>query len=1016
MAKKIKANDLFEKEDIFQGIRESITQTLAKVREFDSELKSTAVTLEKTVKSATFDTTKGINDFVAATEKAEQAQKESIAVKKAMIDLEKQQVLLDKELQKLEIEKEKVAQQQLRTSQAQAKADQKKAMESAKAAKTAKDQASAYKQLEKSTRELKNQSKELAAQMLIMEKAGRQNTNAYKQLEQQYREVSLAARDGDQALKGIDKTVGDNFRNVGNYEGAVGSLKTELRKLTNELARMESTDPRFAEMAARAGELKDTIQDTQAVIKGTAGSAVENLAGAFGKVGQIGIGAFQGVESSMALFGVQSEAVMQTMVRLQALAGLTDAFEMLGGLGDKITEIRAAVTAAIPKIAEFIGLKQADVVVTTAETVATETATVATSGLGKAMKALPIFLIIGGIAALVAAFVDWNGETSKQEKESKKLADQQKNLAKYTREAAQNVSTESGELVGLVYQLKATNENSKERSDLMKQINDKYGLTLKNLSDENEFQEQLNGTVREYIELQYNRFKLDKNQKFTNNLLEQRFLLETNLAKRRKEIADLESKRAKISERTDLNENQRRVQLSVIESKIQRLKESRSETDYLKEGDSLVVLNEKLAENEKNLEKIGLRRNQLTQVENQITGNGKRYVEQEDKKTESTKKNTEAVDKNYESYAEYYKLLEDTELYQVQKQINDEMANQLKNAELNGITSMETLDQLIQKEYELKLAILERKKEASIETNGPEFAEKEFTLEKMKLDDEYTATRKSNMNDLMNAEKEYADKFETNQDKINEKIQNQQEIVKATSDYFMKRSNEKIAQLDKEISAAENQYSVLQELAKNGNINAQQSLAEQQRIINEANLKKERELKRQERIKLAESVWSTYSNKLADEKVKNPLAETIRDTVLLSQFINSLPAFEKGTEDTGSNGRGVDGKGGFHAILHPNERVVPKTLNEKIGSMTNEQLATMAQEYQNGKIIRDGMQIASAMDTLLIANKIDELNATIRNKPETNIEMGEITSSIMEVVKSTKVGNTVTYNKFKVKR
>jgi hypothetical protein len=150
--------------------------------------------------------------------------------------------------------------------------------------------------------------------------------------------------------------------------------------------------------------------------------------------------------------------------------------------------------------------------------------------------------------------------------------------------------------------------------------------------------------------------------------------------------------------------------------------------------------------------------------------------------------------------------------------------------------------------------------------------------------------------------------------------------------------------------------------------------------------------------------------------VKNPLAETIRDTVLLSQFINSLPAFEKGTEDTGSNGRGVDGKGGFHAILHPNERVVPKTLNEKIGSMTNEQLATMAQEYQNGKIIRDGMQIASAMDTLLIANKIDELNATIRNKPETNIEMGEITSSIMEVVKSTKVGNTVTYNKFKVKR
>lgn len=997
MAKKIKANDLFEKEDIFQGIRESITQTLAKVREFDSELKTTAVTLEKTVKSATFDTTKGINEFVAATEKAEQAQKESIAVKKAMIDLEKQQVLLDKELQKLEIEKEKVAQQQLRTSQAQAKADQKKAMESAKAAKTAKDQASAYKQLEKSTRELKNQSKELAAQMLILEKAGRQNTNAYKQLEQQYREVSLAARDGDQALKGIDKTVGDNFRNVGNYEGAVGSLKTELRKLTNELARMESTDPRFAEMAARAGELKDKIQDTQAVIKGTAGSAVENLAGAFGKAGQIGIGAFQGIESSMVLFGVQSESVMQTMVRLQALAGLTDAFEMLGGLGDKITEIKAAVTAAIPKITAFIGLKKADTVVTTAETVATEGATVATTLLGRAMKALPFFLIIGAVAALVAAFVDWNDKTNKQEQEAQKLRLENEKLLKSQKEQADAVSQESSKFVGLINALKQTNANSKERKQLIKDINKEYGTTIKNMSDETMFQQQLNGLVRDYINLQTAKYKMEKVGTY----------IQKNLALQDLEIQKL--KRLGFTQK-EVDAMQEIGFKNIYDQKVSLIEMSQKGIDVEKLYSAIVGKSMKvLASAETRMKFYAL---ETLNLQTQQTQLGSSF----NNTTTAVTANTEAVDKNIESYGDYYKLLEDTELFKIQKQINDEMANQMKNAELSGITSMDTLDQLIQKEYDLKLAILERKKEASIETNGPEFAEKEFTLEKMKLDDEYTDKRKSNMNDLMNAEKEYADKFDVTQEKVDDKLKNQQEIVKITSDYFIKRSNEKIAQLEKEISAAENQYSVLQELAKNGNINAQQSLAEQQRIINEANLKKERELKRQERIKLAESVWSTYSNKLADEKVKNPLAETIRDTVLLSQFINSLPAFEKGTEDTGTNGKGVDGKGGFHAILHPNERVVPKTLNEKIGSMTNEQLATMAQEYQNGKIIRDGMQIASAMDTLLIANKIDELNATIKNKPETNIEMGEITSSIMEVVKSTKVGNTVTYNKFKVKR
>ena len=136
---------------------------------------------------------------------------------------------------------------------------------------------------------------------------------------------------------------------------------------------------------------------------------------------------------------------------------------------------------------------------------------------------------------------------------------------------------------------------------------------------------------------------------------------------------------------------------------------------------------------------------------------------------------------------------------------------------------------------------------------------------------------------------------------------------------------------------------------------------------------------------------------------------------MLTQFINSLPAFEKGTEDTGVNGRGVDGKGGFLSVLHPNERVVPKSLNEKIGAMTNEQLAQIAMSYQNGKLVR-GDSAGSSLDLALLVNKLDEVNTTIRNKPETSIELGEITQTIMEVVKTTKHGNTTTYNRFKTRK
>ena len=331
----------------------------------------------------------------------------------------------------------------------------------------------------------------------------------------------------------------------------------------------------------------------------------------------------------------------------------------------------------------------------------------------------------------------------------------------------------------------------------------------------------------------------------------------------------------------------------------------------------------------------------------------------------------------------------------------------------------------IEKNYQIRLKELEKE---NAQRNA-DLAKDQLIVDET-LKDDLVKLEEDKNNSIKEENEKVLESFKTNEDKKKEiaeknaelELQREkekqeaiQELIKATADYFIKRSEEKIAQLEEEIARAEENQSYLEDLAKEGNISAQQSLAENQRIIDEANKRKLEEEKRQQRIKLAETALTTYSQKV-EEGSKTPLADTIRDIALLQQFVSTLPAFEEGIEDTGSNGQGVDGRGGFHAILHPNERVVPKALNQKIGSMTNEQLATLAQEYQNGKIIRDGMQIASAMDTLLIANKIDELNNTIRNKPETNIELGEITQSMMEIVKSTKKGNTTMYNRYKIKK
>ena len=146
------------------------------------------------------------------------------------------------------------------------------------------------------------------------------------------------------------------------------------------------------------------------------------------------------------------------------------------------------------------------------------------------------------------------------------------------------------------------------------------------------------------------------------------------------------------------------------------------------------------------------------------------------------------------------------------------------------------------------------------------------------------------------------------------------------------------------------------------------------------------------------------------------MAETIRDTTLLQQFISSLPTFFDGIEDTGKNGNGVDGKGGFHAILHPNERVVPKSLNDKIGNLSNTDLARVAQEYNNGKFVESNGQPQSALELALLVNEIKDLKSVIKDKPETNIALGQITQSVVEIVESKTIGKTTTYNRYKVRK
>lgn len=250
----------------------------------------------------------------------------------------------------------------------------------------------------------------------------------------------------------------------------------------------------------------------------------------------------------------------------------------------------------------------------------------------------------------------------------------------------------------------------------------------------------------------------------------------------------------------------------------------------------------------------------------------------------------------------------------------------------------------------------------------------------------------------------------------NKSVEDQIATLEALTEYSNELADKRIAKIDEEIEASQKRFDNFSELAKQGNITAKESLAEEQRLIDEANRKKEQAEKRKQRVQLASSVLQAYIKNSNDPEVANPLSKTVTDTILLTEFIKSLPTFFEGTENTGSDGKGIDGKGGFLSILHPNERVIPAKDNKAIGNITNSELSKLAYKYQSGMVtdINNNKSVVSGYDTELLAQKLDALEQTIKNKPETNIELEQIIAGTMAITRTTKQGNTKIYNRYRV--
>ena len=105
MAKQIKRVDIVEK-DIFKNLIDSADASISKLKLMNDQFVVMAKTIKSSMKTAKFDTTKELNEFIKATKSATTVSKEQV---KVMQELEKANALKSKAQQELiRVEKEQL--------------------------------------------------------------------------------------------------------------------------------------------------------------------------------------------------------------------------------------------------------------------------------------------------------------------------------------------------------------------------------------------------------------------------------------------------------------------------------------------------------------------------------------------------------------------------------------------------------------------------------------------------------------------------------------------------------------------------------------------------------------------------------------------------------------------------------------------------------------------------------------------------------------------------------------------
>lgn len=218
-----------------------------------------------------------------------------------------------------------------------------------------------------------------------------------------------------------------------------------------------------------------------------------------------------------------------------------------------------------------------------------------------------------------------------------------------------------------------------------------------------------------------------------------------------------------------------------------------------------------------------------------------------------------------------------------------------------------------------------------------------------------------------------------------------EEVTAGIKEGLQKRTEIQQLADQKDIDMRERMLEIQMKLAAEGKQNvlgetlAAQAQAEEKKLQDA-----KKAAKQQETLALIQTFEKVLETALKNDKpFLQAFAEAIASEGLVSAAFSKLFAgFYEGTEDTGTTANPIDDKGGRVAILHDNERVVPKRLNDLLGGMSNDELVQAA--LAPPRLVESSVSVSEFNNRQVIemTKEIKALREDMASKPIPSFSLG----------------------------